>query len=84
MQAEWGPRVPSVPPTRKWSSTGTTRSSRVAWNKPEWKDTEVVFEISEKGGKTEVRFTHVGLVYAYECFDIRAANAEPLSCEPVR
>ena len=37
-------------------------------DKSEWNDTDVVFEISEKEGKTEVRFTHVGLVPQYECF----------------
>jgi hypothetical protein len=36
----------------------------------EWDDTEVVFEVSEKDGRTELRFTHVGLVPADECFDI--------------
>jgi hypothetical protein len=38
-------------------------------DKEEWKGTEVIFEVSEKGDKTEIRFTHVGLVPAYECFD---------------
>lgn len=36
----------------------------------EWKDTEIRFELSGTDGATEVRFTHVGLVPAYECFDI--------------
>jgi len=36
----------------------------------EWKDTEVVFEISEKDEGAEVRFTHVGLVPQYECYDV--------------
>ena len=36
----------------------------------EWTDTKPTFEISEKDGKTELRFTHVGLVPDYECFDI--------------
>ncbi|HYX93860.1 MAG TPA: SRPBCC domain-containing protein [Geodermatophilus sp.] len=36
----------------------------------EWKDTEIRFDISEKNGATEVRFTHAGLVPAYECFDV--------------
>ena len=36
----------------------------------EWKDTEIRFELSGKDGMTEVRFTHAGLVSAYECFDV--------------
>jgi|tagenome__1003787_1003787.scaffolds.fasta_scaffold19754900_1 hypothetical protein len=36
----------------------------------EWKDTEIRFEISEKDGATEVRFTHAGLVPAHECYDV--------------
>jgi|SRR5918992_853161 hypothetical protein len=34
----------------------------------EWKDTDIVFEIARKGDQTEVRFTHVGLVPAFECY----------------
>ena len=30
---------------------------------------DVTFEISSKDDKTEVRFTHVGLVPDYECFE---------------
>ncbi len=37
-------------------------------NKTEWKDTDIVFDISKKGNKTEVHFTHIGLVPAYECY----------------
>jgi uncharacterized protein YndB with AHSA1/START domain len=36
----------------------------------EWKDTEIRFELSEKGGTTEVRFTHAGLVPDDECFAV--------------
>ncbi len=39
-------------------------------DRTEWKGTNVVFEIAKKGDKTEVRFTHVGLVSAYECYDV--------------
>src|SRR5574341_590044 len=39
-------------------------------DKSEWKDTDIVFEIAKKGDKTEVRFTHVGLVPAYECYSV--------------
>jgi hypothetical protein len=36
--------------------------------KTEWNDTRISFEIFPTAGKTEVRFTHVGLVPAYECY----------------
>jgi hypothetical protein len=39
-------------------------------DKTEWKGTDVVFEIARKGDKTEVNFTHVGLVPAYECYNV--------------
>jgi hypothetical protein len=39
-------------------------------DKTEWNGTKIVFEIFDKGDKTELRFTHVGLVPAYECYDV--------------
>jgi hypothetical protein len=37
-------------------------------DKTEWNGTDVVFEIARKGDKTELRFTHFGLVPAFECY----------------
>jgi Activator of Hsp90 ATPase homolog 1-like protein len=38
-------------------------------DKNEWNGTKVIFEMSRKGDKTAVRFTHEGLVPQFECFD---------------
>lgn len=39
-------------------------------DKTEWKNTKIIFEISEKDGKTQLRFTHEGLVPQYECYEM--------------
>ena len=36
----------------------------------EWKDTKVVFELSENTGRTVLKFTHQGLVPEYECYQL--------------
>lgn len=42
-------------------------------DKSEWTGTKLVFDITPRGDKTEIRFTHVGLQPHVECYDM---------CEP--
>jgi hypothetical protein len=59
--------------------TELSRGKRVVWkvvksyisfvdDKEEWDGTEIIFDIKRKGDKTELRFTHVGLVPAIACY----------------
>lgn len=59
-----------------------TPNSKVVWevidswkhwmknNHTEWIGTKVSFDISEKEKKTEVHFTHIGLVPVLDCYDV--------------
>lgn len=39
-------------------------------DKAEWVDTRIIFEITEKDGKTQLRFQHEGLTPDYHCYAV--------------
>ncbi len=77
--AEFTYRVPDVHYC-KMKITEFVPGRKVVWHvldsdlsytkaRTEWNDTRISFELSPRDGKTEVRFTHIGLVPADECYN---------------
>jgi hypothetical protein len=62
----------------KQKITELTPGTKVVWHvldsslsfrkENEWTGTDIVFGISQKENKTEVSFTHIGLVPAFQCY----------------
>lgn len=63
-------KITELVPGKRISWHVVDNSFNFTRDKSEWKGTDIIFEISKKGDKTEVRFTHRGLVPEYECFDV--------------
>lgn len=77
--AEFTYRVPGVHSCRM-RVTEHLPGKRMVWRvldgdiayvgrKTEWNDTEIHFDLSQVDGRTEVHFSHQGLIPALECFD---------------
>ncbi|WP_410650434.1 SRPBCC family protein [Amycolatopsis sp. cmx-4-54] len=63
-------RITESVPRRKVSWLVLENHFDFTRDETEWIGTTITFEIAEKDGKTEARFTHHGLVPEYECFDV--------------
>jgi hypothetical protein len=62
-------RITELVPGKKVVWHVTDSQLNFVRDKREWDGTDIVFEIAKRGDKTEIRFTHVGLVPAIECYD---------------
>ncbi|GLV60856.1 hypothetical protein KDH_76750 [Dictyobacter sp. S3.2.2.5] len=66
-------QVVEVVPNKKWVWLVTDCQMSWLQDPTEWKNTRIVFEISEEGQQTRIDMTHVGLVPEVECYNV---------CEP--
>ena len=63
-------QVVEVVPNKKWVWLVT--DAQMLWLKDttEWKNTQIVFEISEGNQQTRIDMTHIGLVPVVECYNV--------------
>jgi hypothetical protein len=62
-------RITELIPGQKIVWLVTDSSINFVEDKNEWTGTKITFEITKKGDKTEVCFTHLGLTPGNECYD---------------
>lgn len=62
-------RLVEVIPEKKVVWLVTESALNFTGARTEWTGTKIIFDISPKDGKTEVRFTHQGLTPEKECYD---------------
>jgi hypothetical protein len=60
--------IESIPNERvEWLVTDSNLNSFE--DKQEWNGTKIIFDIREINGKTQLRFTHIGLAPQFQCYD---------------
>lgn len=62
-------RLIEVVPDKKVVWQVTESQLNFIKDKSEWTNTKLVFEVDTDNGKTQVHFTHIGLIPNVECYD---------------
>jgi hypothetical protein len=62
-------KITEMVPNKRVVWLVTESSLNFVSDKTEWTGTKIVFDISQQGNKTKLRFTHEGLVPEIECYD---------------
>ncbi len=62
-------KITELVPGKKVAWRVTDSRLNFVKDRNEWTGTDIIFEIARKGDKTELRFTHVGLVPGLECYE---------------
>jgi hypothetical protein len=61
-------KITEFVPGRRVVWLTTAASINFVNDKSEWNGTEIVFDITRRADKTQLRFTHIGLVPTIECY----------------
>jgi hypothetical protein len=61
--------ITEMVPGKKVAWHVTDSSINFVEDKTEWNGTDIVFEIKQEEGKTQLRFTHIGLNPTVECYE---------------
>jgi hypothetical protein len=70
LMSEWESKRQNTAPAASGHISQSSNGMELIGQKAEWVGTKIIFEITPKDNKTQLVFTHRGLVPEYECFEV--------------